>query len=295
MNRVKFTKNTEIGGYKLPADFPYITQEFLSSLTDLSFEQRVEKIVKAFSGVDLDSEAFSKIENAEFPATVVTLDESLAILELFDGNTLSYTDYIIGDTKELELLSLTAVIISAYVDLFSGGVIELGEKINFAVSGDDGRLLLSAYLAKLCGLFIDTIIVGTEKLQNTFIKGFYFNSPVGGEIDEIIEGLFEEAEYVVEPVSALALYAEDAFYSEYDDGNLTLATSIASPYLSARRVLKDIACINEISVDKAIYKLSMETALEIPSELLNKEIAPFFAINAPIGVKDAIEIINGTH
>lgn len=286
-------RNIEVGGYSLPADFQCITTAFLSSLQDMAYTDRIKAIYKKILGVELPKNSFSNLEDAEFPASVVSIDQGLAVLELFDGASANYTDYIVNESKQSEIVSLTATFISSYVDLVTGGVINLGDSINLAINGEDGRVLLSAYLSKKVGLPIETILVGVEKPTSDVIKGVCFESPLDGDLTTLISGLYDELDYLLDPLSTYGLVSYDLYYADYDDDRVTLLTCLASPYLYSRQVLKHAFSVNEISIDKAIKTLNMLTGIEVPSGIENKIVQPYFKINSKLSYKDAIEIIKG--
>ena len=286
-------RNIGVGGYSLPADFQCINTAFLSSLQDMAYFDRIRVIYKHILGAELPKNAFSNLEDAEFPASVVSIDQGLAVLELFDGLSANYTDYIVTESKQSEIVSLTATIISSYVDLAFGGVINLGDKINLALNGEDGRILLSAYFSKKVGLPIDMILVGANKPVSDVIKGVYFESPLDGDISTLISGLYDELDYLLDPLSAYGLVSYDLYYDDYDDDRVTLLTCLASPYLYSRQVLKHAFSVNEISIDKAIKKLNMLTGIDIPSKIDDNTVQPYFKINSELSCKDAIEIIKG--
>ena len=286
-------RNIGVGGYSLPADFQCITTAFLSSLQDMAYFDRIKVIYKHILGAELPKNAFSNLEDAEFPASVVSIDQGLAVLELFDGLSANYTDYIVTESKQSEIVSLTATIISSYVDLAFGGVINLGDKINLALNGEDGSILLSAYFSKKVGLPIDMILVGANKPVSVVIKGVYFESPLDGDISTLISGLYDELDYLLVPLSAYGLVSNDLYYDDYADDRVTLLTCLASPYLYSRQVLKHAFSVNEISIDKAIKKLNMLTGIDIPSKIDDNTVQPYFKINSELSCKDAIEIIKG--
>ena len=101
LNNMSLTKENKmaVGGYSLPADFQCISLNFLASLEDLSFEERIEKIYTHITGKTLPQNAFSNLEEADFPASVASIDQGLSVLELFDGKNANYTDYfVLGDS-----------------------------------------------------------------------------------------------------------------------------------------------------------------------------------------------------
>ncbi len=290
----KSNENTKIGGYELPADFPYITNEFISSLIDLSFEERINKIYSFISKNSANSFSFEDIKNADFPSSIISVDIGLAVLELNDGKGLNYNDYLGNGDKLSEIYSLSSIIISAYVDLVGGGLIDLGEKINLAFNGFDGRLALSSWFCKLLKLPVDTLIIGSDKPVDKVIKNVFIQPHFKGEVDVLIKGVFEDLDYLLDPISAVGLVAYDYYYSDYEDNNLTVLLSLTSPYYFSRQILKAISGINEISIDKAMDKVNALTALEIPNQLTTKQIQPFFAVKSPLSLNEALDIIKGT-
>lgn len=293
LNNMSLTKENKmaVGGYSLPADFQCVTTQFLSSLEECSYEERIERIYTHITGKNLPQNAFANLEGAEFPASVASIDQGLSVLELFDGKNANYTDYIVNGDSYTEIVSFACVIISAYVDLVSGGVISRGEKINLAFNGDDGRLLLSSYFLKVIKLPVDVIIVGTEKPVDGLYKDIYIQSPMEGEVATLISGIYEDLDYLIDPLSTYGLVSYDLYYGDYDDDRVTLLLSLASPYLYSRQVLKYAFSINEISVNKAVKLLNELTAVDVPSGIESGELQPFFKTNSQLSIKGALEII----
>lgn len=288
----KFYLKTDIGGYDLPADFPCLNASFLKSLEDLEFIDRVKAIFKFFTNTTLQNSDFSNIEDAEFPASIVNVDESLAVLELFDGVNANYLDYIFsGENPLFEVISFACVIISAYVDLFSSNLISYGEKFNLCFNASDGRLALASWFCKLAKLPIETLILGADKISSNNVKGIYLQSHMDGEVNFLIKGVFDDIDYLLDPISAVGFVSYDLYYSDFEDGNFTVLLALASPYYFARQLLKTVAGINEISVDKAIQKINALTALEIPSGISSKKIQPFYKISPTIHLEYALDII----
>ncbi len=287
----KATK-AKIGWYNLPADFKYLDIKYLQSLKDKSFEDRICDLYNRFTGKNLSKIAFSNVSESEFPASVISVDDTISVLELFDGNNANYKDYFFDNSSLLgQVVSLAITLISSYVDLFDSGIIELGEKINVAVDLTDGRWLLALYLLKQVKLPIETVIFGVKTPVEDIIKGLSFQMVLQGECEQITRAFYEETDYVLDPISASGMVACDLFYSDYDDDNITLLISLVSPFLFARNVLKSVENINEISVDKAISKLSLLTALDIPKTIENKTIFPFYSVESDFSIKDALKII----
>ena len=286
-------QNIKVGGYYLPADFQCITLDFLSSLENLSFEDRISSIFTKIFGENLPNGVFDALKNSEFPASVISIDQGLAVLELFDGSSASYIDYMPSVSKYTEILFFTAVLISSYVDLLSGGIIFSGDKINIAFNGDDGRILLSAWFAKKVGLPINVLLVGAENNLDIDLDGVYIETPMDGDISTLISGLYEDTDCLLDPISTYGLVSYDLYYSDYEDDLVTLVIGMASPYLFSRQVLKQAFNINEISIDKAISKLNALTAIDIPLGLQDKTLQPFYKLNTNFSLKNAVEIIKG--
>ena len=286
-------QNIKVGGYYLPADFQCITLDFLSSLENLSFEDRISSIFTKIFGENLANGVFDALKNSEFPASVISIDQGLAVLELFDGSSASYIDYMPSVSKNTEILFFTAVLISSYVDLLSGGIIFSGDKINIAFNGDDGRILLSAWFAKKVGLPINVLLVGAENNLDIDLDGVYIETPMDGDISTLISGLYEDTDCLLDPISTYGLVSYDLYYSDYEDDLVTLVIGMASPYLFSRQVLKQAFNINEISIDKAISKLNALTAIDIPLGLQDKTLQPFYKLNTNFSLKNAVEIIKG--
>lgn len=294
--KIKLTNNKQIGGYNLPADFQCLTLDFLRSIGELSFKERISSLYNFVTGKNLNNSVFDGLYDTEFFANVLSIDEGLALLELIDGKKGNYEDYFFNvEDKELSIVLFALVIVTGYVDLCDGGFIDFGDKINIACDVNDGRLLLALYFAKLLKLPIQTLILSVEKPINATLKDVYFESPTGNELDEITANFFEEYDYVLDPVSAGGLVSYDLFYSDYEDDNVTLLLSLVSPYYYCRRVLKTVAKINEISIDNAIKKLYNFTAQEIPLAFEDKSFVKFFKTADNLSAKDAIDIIKSSN
>lgn len=285
------TTMAKIGWYNLPADFQCLDVDYLEGLKDKDFEERINELYYRFTGKSLNSDAFSRIYS-EYPATVVSVDDTICALELFDGKTANYKDYFYDNTScQGQVVSLAITLISAYIDMVDSEIINMGEKINVALDLSDGRWLLAINLLKYAKLPIDTAIFGVNSPVDSILKGYHFEQVFEGEIEEITKAFFEETDYVLDPISASGMVACDLFYSDYEDDNMTLLVSLVSPFLFARKVLKSLENINEISVDKAIKTLSMITALEIPKQIEDKTLLPFYSNDCDFSLKDALKII----
>ena len=199
----------QIGRYALPADFKYLNDNFIDELAHLDFAERIVKIYKFFTGVDLSDDAL-EIYDGEFPFGMVSLDEFLGVLDLTYGKTLCYEDYILDKSSPLnEIYSLASLFLSAYCELVFSGIIESGDKINFATNGDDGRLVLALYLLKKIKAPINAIMVGVTSNFNGCCKGLFVEQVTDDEINDITLGVYEEFDYLFDPISAAAMVCED--------------------------------------------------------------------------------------
>ena len=286
-------ENIKVGGYDLPADFQCITLDYLKTLTDLGFEDRISSLYNRFTGEDLPKNTLSAVANSEFPASVVDVDQGLAVLELFDGDSASYVDYMPKTSSNSEIIVFASTLVSAYVDMVEAGIINLGDRINLAFNGDDGRVLLAAHFIKSAGLPINMFIVGADKSVDFQNKNIFIETPMEGDITTLISGLYEETDYLLDPVSTYGFVSYDLYYGDYEDDLVTLLLGMVSPYLYARQTLKHAFNLNEISVDKAISKLNALTAVDIPNCIETKTIQPFHKLDVSFSLKNALEIING--
>ena len=285
----EITKN-QIGRYVLPADFKYLTTDFILQLLSVDYISRLKLCYEYFSNTTLSNAALKDLE--ELDADIVSLDGYLGVLELNNGNTLCYTDYIFDKSSPLgEIYSLASVFLSAYCELVNSGIIKNGDNINYSCSGDDGRLALALYLLKRSGVPINTIILGTSEPQKEFVKEFYVETASESDVSDITFGLFEETEYLLDPISARGMVAEDYYYADYDDGCYTLLVGLVSPYFYARKLLKVLTGKNELSQQKAVTSLYLEPG-EVPESILSGSVQPFYKENAPINLSDAIAVIN---
>lgn len=283
----------QIGRYFLPADFKYLDKKFLTELYSLDFTSRISKAFNYFSGEVLSEDKFNVYDDGDFPIGVVSVDAFLGVLELTYGKTLCYEDYIFDKSSPLnEIYSLASLFLSAYCELVSTGIISEGDRINFSTNGDDGRLVLALYFLKKVGAPINAIIVGVTTPVKTFCKDLYLEQVSDAEVDEITLGVYEEADYLFDPISAVGMVCEDFYYDDYEDDCFTLVLGLVSPFLFSRRVLKVITGKSELSVQDATKKLYYELG-EIPEPILNNEISPFYKQEIPFTIDDAISVING--
>ena len=286
-NNLSNLKIIEVGGYKLPADFKYLDKQFLSSLLGLEFSEKVKSIYSKISDRIYDFENFSNY------LEVFILDESICAIDFSTLKNLCYTDFIF-DSKDLfgQVSSIISFITASYLDLVESEVINMFEKVNFAIPSNEGLFVLSLYIAKKLGLPINVIIVGGDKPINETIKGVYFDSFNDEDIEDIVGVFYDEYGIAVDPVSAKAICAMDSYYDNYvEDNNICVSLFISSPYLFSRKVLKAITGEVVINVDKSLTKLYMETSIEIPKSIVDKEIPAYYIENVKLPYNIAISFI----
>ncbi|MBO5926582.1 MAG: hypothetical protein J6Q38_03380 [Clostridia bacterium] len=278
----------EIGKYLIPADFKCLSKDFLKSLRDLDFNTRVEAV---FCRLCDKKERFKDF--SIFPE-VYSFDESICGIDLTQGETATYLDYIF-DAENLtsKIISLIAIFTASYLDIVDSGIISIFEKVNFAVPSNDGIFLLSLYLSKKIGLPINMILVGCQTNVNESIKGVYFEQYIESYLEEIIGVFYDEYGMALDCISAEGVIALDGYYEKYDDANLTVLLNVASPYLFSRKVLYAITGEKELSYEKAINKLFLETSEEVPNSITSKIIEPFYKNFVEISINDAINLIKG--
>ena len=89
------------------------------------------------------------------------------------------------------------------------------------------------------------------------------------ETEEIIDEIFEDYGYVLDPHTAVALSAYVKFVGEVNDGVPTIVTSTANPYKFPQSVLKAISGEETRNAEFAVKKLYALTAAEIPDGIKN--------------------------
>jgi hypothetical protein len=126
----------------------------------------------------------------------------------------------------------------------------------------------------ICKESIDIVIQVKNKISKT--QEFLKYSSSLELYSKLFERVSKDTDYIFDPISIRGLIAEDEYYSDYEDGKVTVVLSLISPYKFARRIYKTLTGKNEISVEKAINGVYNETAIEVPNGIINGETTPFY-------------------
>ena len=82
-------------GLYMPESIPQLSSQFLNNLSQLTLQEIAYEIAKKFLGDEIEHHQLRNLveEAINFPAPVITIDEKIAILELFHGPTLAFKDF----------------------------------------------------------------------------------------------------------------------------------------------------------------------------------------------------------
>lgn len=90
-----FTSFPSDKGLYMPWQIPKLSESFIQNITDYSFPEMALEIAHSFIGEDIPKKDLEKIikETISFDAPLVSLEENLAVLELFHGPSLAFKDF----------------------------------------------------------------------------------------------------------------------------------------------------------------------------------------------------------
>lgn len=90
-----FTSFPSDKGLYMPWHIPKLSESFIQNITDYSFPEMALEIAHSFIGEDIPIKDLEKIikETISFDAPLVSLEENLAVLELFHGPSLAFKDF----------------------------------------------------------------------------------------------------------------------------------------------------------------------------------------------------------
>lgn len=94
------------GGLFVPSSFPTIDKEFLASLSEMTYPERVAKVLHLFMDEFAETELLSFAEKAYSrfdgdPCPVVKIEDGLYVLELWHGPTFAFKDMALTDRKSV--------------------------------------------------------------------------------------------------------------------------------------------------------------------------------------------------
>ena len=267
-----FNTKCDIGGYLLPADFPYLKRQFLRELQPLSFTKRVEKIYSLITNKSVENLDLSAVKDIEEQSLILAFDDCLSCLDLSCASTASYNDFIFDKSDLLSKVAcLIGVFTSTYLDLVESSIVEFYDTINFTCPTFDGIFVLSLMLAKKMGLPINCIICPIEKFVNIPIKSLFLSNFISDEISEVIYEFFNDFGYLFDELSASQIIALDEYYSSYEDEKFTVSMRVVSPYYFSRSIYKTLTKKIELNINRAISKLYEESAESVPEYIEEKQ------------------------
>ena len=189
------------GGLYVPEYIPTVDKDFISSLIELSYPEKAEKILSLFlddfSSEELLEYANAAYANGNFPAEVApltSLSNDLSVLELWHGPTAAFKDFALCIMPHLLTASLR----------------KLGETrtamILVATSGDTGKAALEGY-KDVNGVKIKVFypVDGVSKVQK-----LQMITQAGSNVDVCaIKGNFDDAQTGVKKIFSDTKIAEE--------------------------------------------------------------------------------------
>ena len=189
------------GGLYVPEYIPTVNKDFITSLIELSYPEKAEKILSLFlddfSSEELLEYANAAYANGNFPAEVApltSLSNDLSVLELWHGPTAAFKDFALCIMPHLLTASLR----------------KLGETrtamILVATSGDTGKAALEGY-KDVNGVKIKVFypVDGVSKVQK-----LQMITQAGSNVDVCaIKGNFDDAQTGVKKIFSDTKIAEE--------------------------------------------------------------------------------------
>ncbi len=270
LNKIQILKNSvDVGKCILLADFLMPSKEFLDKISHLSDNEKLISIYENISGKIVDNTVKNRILSIENLFDILCLDEDIFVCDLTLNNSLSFNDLIIDNTSlNYEIYSYISLYYLVYLNLYENYFSE-SESVNFVLPFSNKIACISALIFKKMVKGLNFVIAGDT--SNNFIceKSFYKPRFEANEFFEYLNEFFEDYGYVFDAYSSSEVFAYERFIEDYEDTSNTVFFSFLSPYLTCQKTLKQLTGKSSKDYKDAIKKLSLETALEIPSEIYN--------------------------
>lgn len=165
-------------------------------------------------------------------------------------------------------------------DFFVDGVYDINRNFHKTMS-PSMDILVSSNLERLIFELLDKDDVAINKLYDDLKTTGKFELDLSKLKDNIFEAgwadeqetkdtirdFFDNDDYVLDTHTAVAVSVYNDYYNETGDETKTVILSTASPFKFAQDVYNAIAGKNEKNAYKAMMKLQMATALELPADI----------------------------
>lgn len=214
-NKVSFSEAlvkgiSEDGGLFVPESFPCISDLDLNEMLEMTYEERVVKILSLFA-TDFSDEELSSAARSAYsrfdgdPAPVVKMDDGIYLLELFHGPTLAFKDMAL--TLFPQLLSVAKKKVKEDKDIL----------ILVATSGDTGKAALEGFKdvdgIKIMVFYPSEGVSAMQKLQMSTQSGDnVYVAAIKGNFDNCQTGVKE-------------IFADSEFKSICDENNVVLSSA----------------------------------------------------------------------
>jgi len=223
-------------------------------------------------------------------APLLKVNEGLYFLELWHGcrgtiedvwavvcDPLAKGAQVTGVNPIARAVGLVPAYFSAYYDLVDSGEIAMGDSIRFCLPSNRDGMGTAVVLARALGLPVEAVVCASTELRRTdacdehvqqFMLGaewrelFYEVTVTDEEIENAISVLNEEEDLVLDPETAAALVADEAYLDETGEQTPSIVVSPLSVYHDAARVLRALGVLARSGQEaRTLYELS---AIEPP-------------------------------
>lgn len=169
------------GGLYMPESIPVLPESFFSTLHEKSLQEIGYTVAKAFVGEDVADDKLHALvdETLNFPIPLVTLTESISVLELFHGPTMAFKD--VGGRFMARLLAAVRADNSPELTVL------------VATSGDTGSAVASGFF-NVPGIKV-VILYPSKRVSDLQEKQL---TAMGGNISALeVEGNFDDCQRMV--------------------------------------------------------------------------------------------------